>query len=158
MKELIKVAKFAEEIYRKSTNNKICIEYAKFTRKIVKIVTIFHSTCASLIIFYVIIWFILADANHRLALPFLLPGFNLNNIKHVLITIVLHFFHVFYCMLVLCSFDVLIMVVFVNTLMISSFIKQEIVKLENALKVRNDSNREIKRFRQIVFMHREFNQ
>lgn len=145
-----------EKIYKKSTNNQICIEYGEITRRIVKIFTIFNLTCASLImIFFLLSYFF---TNNPIALPFILPGFDMHNKVHATITIILNLFHVIYCMVLVCAFDVLNMVLFFNTMMTASLINQKIVDLEEILKKKVCSPQEIKQFRKIIFKHREFNQ
>lgn len=148
------MAKLIEKIYEKIPCNDICIKYSELTVKTMKITIGFY-------IFYMMtaISYLLNALNEETpAVVWILPGIDLGKISHLIFILSCESLYAIISMTVMGAIDVTFIMVFVNLLVISSIIKEQIIDFENTLRRRKCSEREVKQFREIIFEYIKFNE
>lgn len=154
LKEIIHVSSSIEDFYKKSTDNPICIKYAEITHLIVKI-----SKCCYLLYMIFLALFSIQRILilHTPMLTMILPGTDMTKNSHLFLMCIWHSAYIVVGCLVVCLFDTVIYIIFVNTLMVSLIIKQNIEKFESNLGNGLNCCKEIKSgLLNIILMHHQF--
>lgn len=150
------VARFIEDVFKKSINNQVCIVNAEITLKIVKISIYFYSSCVISMGSYIIYrGFLIEDT--EFVLPSIVPGTDLENMLSGAATKIMHVCYITFGCWVACLFDSVIVSVFLNMLTVSTIMEEQIFEFQALL--RNGTKNNLKprnHFIRIITMYQKY--
>lgn len=141
-KAFFKVIQFIEGVYANSIGSEICIKFSKVTQLVLKLVIWFYTFACGFGLLYISLRSIFAE--NKLVVSIILPGISSRQFWALVFLVSYHIWASLICCVIIGLLDAMIVLVFLNTLMVSSIIEQQIDQFQEYLRIGRMSEIEIK--------------